>query len=305
MVPSKNNKMREISSSKRSLGALARFGILLLFLTFSPVICSWAGTLATFETSVGTMELEFFDEDKPVTASNFIKYVTSGRFTNEFIQRWEPNFVIQAGGYRVTNTVNGPKIETIPTFNQITNEYSVGRTYSNTYGTIAMARQSGGTNSATSQWFLNLKDNSFLDSVDGGFTVFGRVTSGTNILNRFIPRPPTQGIYSVNVDGGALTTVPALNAVTNIDQLFTNLIYIDVQLRRDLDLEVRSTRPGQHVVSWTTVAGVTNSLEYSSALTSGSWTEITNIVGNGATFNLVNSAAAGESKRVYRVKVVY
>src|SRR5688572_2896244 len=52
-----------------------------------------AGTFATFETTVGSMELEFYDEDKPVTVSNFVAYVTSGRWENQFLQRWETNFV--------------------------------------------------------------------------------------------------------------------------------------------------------------------------------------------------------------------
>src|SRR3954462_10805041 len=114
-----------------------------------------AGTLATFTTSVGTMELELYDEERPITVSNFIKYVTSGRFQNQFIQRWEPNFVIQAGGYYVgSDTNNATDFRTIPIFGTITNEYSLGRNFSNIYGTIAMARHSGNTNSASSQWFL-------------------------------------------------------------------------------------------------------------------------------------------------------
>src|SRR5215212_836009 len=99
-----------------------------------------AATLATFRTTLGTMEVEFYDEDKPVTVSNFVKYVTSGRFTNEFVQRWAPGFVIQGGGYAVTNTPNGLDLTPIEPFGTITNEYSVGRPFSNTYGTIAMAR---------------------------------------------------------------------------------------------------------------------------------------------------------------------
>src|SRR5688572_5645985 len=126
----------------------------------------------------------------------------------------------------------------------ITNEYSVGRTFSNTYGTIAMARQPTRTNSASSQWFLNLKNNSFLDSVDGGFTVFGRVIAGTNVLNLFIPPPPVHGIFRVNA-GGGLSTLPTLST----NPSFGDLIYVKVLLRtnlnRDLNLAVSPTRPGQ------------------------------------------------------------
>src|SRR5205814_2006173 len=124
------------------------------------------------------------------------------RFNNTFLQRWEPNFVIQAGGYYVTNKTTGPEIDPVPTFPEIPNEYSVGRQFSNIYGTIAMARRSGETNSASSQWFLNLTNNAFLDTVDGGFTVFGKLTSGSNILDLFIPPPPTKGIYRAQASFG-------------------------------------------------------------------------------------------------------
>src|SRR6476620_5904721 len=107
----------------------SRFVLLLLAL-FSSAHLLRAGTLATFETSVGNMELEFYDEDKPITVSNFVKYVTSGQYTNLFIQRWVPNFVIQAGGFRVTNTTDGLKIEDVPTYGNIKNEYGVGSTFS-------------------------------------------------------------------------------------------------------------------------------------------------------------------------------
>src|SRR5690242_11955968 len=177
------DRSRNDQISNCQMRALVFFCVL-LFTIIRSVHC---GTLLTLESTVGNMELELYDEDKPVTVSNFVKYVTSGVFTNLFIQRWEPNFVIQAGGFRVINTTNGLRVSQITSYGNITNEYSVGRTFSNTYGTIAMARQGGVVNSASSQWFLNLTNNSFLDKVDQGFTVFGHITSGTNILNLFIP----------------------------------------------------------------------------------------------------------------------
>jgi cyclophilin family peptidyl-prolyl cis-trans isomerase len=262
-----------------------------------------AATLATIQTTVGNMELELFDQDKPVTVSNFVKYVVSGQFTNLFIQRWEPNFVIQAGGYRVTNSTTGPKMEVVPIFGAITNEYSVGTRYSNVYGTIAMARQQGVVNSASSQWFLNLTNNSFLDSVDQGFTVFGRVTAGTNVLNLFIPPPPTKGIYRVNVDGAALATVPVLTNVTALPQLWTNLIYVDIKVRTDVNLAISPTRPGQRRITWKTVAGVTNNLQYTTSLAAGAWVTYTNVVGTGAEFSLIDTSA--NQDRIYRVALQY
>src|SRR5688500_13831307 len=63
----------------------------------------------------------------------------------------------------------------------LVSEYAVGSPRSNVYGTIAMARLPGVTNSASSEWFFNLGNNSFLDGVDGGFTVFGRVVRGFDV----------------------------------------------------------------------------------------------------------------------------
>src|SRR5256885_5805959 len=142
-----------------------------------------AGILAQFRTVFGDMDVELFEKDKPVTVSNFIAYVQSGRYHNTFIHRCNPTFVIQGGGFDVDP--NG--IEYLPTFAPIKNEYGSGNIYSNRYGTIAMAKLGGDTNSATSQWFFNLSDNFFLDSHDSNnyFTVFGRVVRGTNVLNAF------------------------------------------------------------------------------------------------------------------------
>jgi cyclophilin family peptidyl-prolyl cis-trans isomerase len=268
-------------------------------------VCPCFGaTLATFQTSVGRMELELYDEDKPITVSNFVKYVTSGQFTNQFIQRWEPSFVIQGGGYRVTNTSNGPRIVPVPTFGEIRNEYSSGRTFSNTNGTIAMARRDGAINSATSQWFINLKENRFLDTHDEGFTVFGRVTSGYDILNLFIPSPPTNGnIHLLDLGASGLQTVPALEPITTVDQLFTNLIYVDIRLRRNLGLTLTPTRPGQRRISWNSVAGVANVLEFSSVSSFGNWTVYTNVPGTGGAMSFID--ASGDPGRAYRVKLFY
>jgi cyclophilin family peptidyl-prolyl cis-trans isomerase len=269
-------------------------------------------TIATFNTTVGNMELELYDSDKPVTVSNFIKYVTSGRFQNQFIQRWEPNFVIQAGGYYVgSDTNNATDFRTIPIFGTITNEYSLGRNFSNIYGTIAMARQSGNTNSASSQWFLNLTNNAFLDKVDGGFTVFGRITAGTNILNLFIPSPPNAGdLRRVNIppyfnsyhEPIVLDTLPVTNNVTTFSQVFTNLIYVNISLRRDLGVQIKSIGPNQRQITWNSVAGVTNVVESSSTL-AGPWTILSQTVGTGGVMTADDSSS--NNARIYRVKLFY
>jgi cyclophilin family peptidyl-prolyl cis-trans isomerase len=91
------------------------------------------------------------------------------------------NFVIQTGGFEALLSV--PEVVTKPPVN---NEFRI----SNTRGTVAMARAAGQTNSATSQWFVNLADNSRLDTVDGGFTVFARVRgNGMTVVDKIAQLP--------------------------------------------------------------------------------------------------------------------
>lgn len=255
-----------------------------------------AATIGTFHTPFGNMEVEFLDETKPVTVSNFIKYATSGWFDNQFVHRWEPGFVIQGGGYRVEESTNGLSVVSIPTFGTITNEYSVGGTNSNVFGTIAMARAAGETNSATSQWFFNLGDNSRLDRVDGGFTVFGRVISGANILNLFVPPPPLAGIF---MDTNVFPTLPVLS--TNAS--YSDLIYMNVSLRRDVDLQVTKSIRGERHIGWNSVAGLFNVLEYATNLVDPSWKARANVVGDGARVQFTDPG--GDGSRIYRVKVFY
>src|ERR1043166_6694144 len=177
---------------------------LAILLSLGALLGAKAETYVTVNTSIGPMQFELFDKDKPVTVANFLAYIKSGVYKDTFIQRWEPGFVIQAGGFFVTNrTTTKPQVAAVPTFGIIVNEHDAGRMFSHVYGTIAMARVSGQTNSASSQWYVNLKDNSFLDSVDGGFTVFGRLINGNTILNRFIPPPPQAGLYRTETSWGS------------------------------------------------------------------------------------------------------
>lgn len=164
------------------------------------VVAPWpapAGTLAQFRTPIGTLDVELYDQDKPITVRNFIRYVQAGAYTNMFLHRWVPGFVIQGGGFFVTNRFTAPTIPNVRTFAPILNEYNGDARFSNLYGTIAMAKLGGDPNSATSQWFFNLANNAAnLDTQNGGFTVFGRVIGGTNVLNRFNSTTTTNGVFS-------------------------------------------------------------------------------------------------------------
>lgn len=175
--------------------AFLALGLATLF--FSSIVAR-AGTLVEIKTPVGTMTIDLYDDEKPVTVANFLTYIQSGRYENLFAHRLDPGFVLQSGGYTV-----GPvddSVVSVPADPQIPNEFTSDPRFSNTFGTIAMAKRPNLPNSATSQWFINLGDNSGLDSNNGGFTVFGRVVGGLDVLAKFNtdfedPGSGNQGIY--------------------------------------------------------------------------------------------------------------
>lgn len=282
---------------------MKRFAILACASAWIGLLNAPAQTIATFSTSLGKVEVELFD-DKPATTANFIKYANAGFFTNMFVQRWEPNFVIQGGDYYV-QTVNGQKsIARIPTFPAIPNEYSVGRRASNVFGTLAMARQGGVTNSATSQWFFNLKDNSgapaYLDVVDGGFTVFGQAISGQEVLQRFIPAPGTQGIWRTSVQGDAgLASVPVLSATPAFD----DLIYVNLSFRRNFNTRLATIRGGSRQITFQSIPGQTNIVELTTNMPPV-WKPLTNFVPTSTNSAVFNRSAAA-ALEIYRVRVDY
>ena len=165
---------------------ISRFVLLSLVVS---TLSSFAGTYAQFRTSWGDIDVELYDDDKPITVRNFLRYVQSGRFNNMFFHRCPTNQFtgLRISSSRVADFLSAPMgIERVETFGSIPNEFGVGRRFSNTNGTIAMAKVAGDTNSASSQFFFNLNNNSFLDATnaDGFFTVFGRVIGrSTNVLN--------------------------------------------------------------------------------------------------------------------------
>src|SRR5208283_4301353 len=175
--------------------------------------------------------VELFNHDKPATVENFIHYITSGSYSNTFFDRDVTNFVLQGGDYvtvdRSTNYLDGGQVSTGTNIfpSQVDSEFNVGPLIHNTFGTLAMALVSGEPNSATSAFFFNLADNSAnLDNQNGGFTVFGRILSGTNILQYFntlsAPSNGISGYFS------ALPTLPVNFNGTNEPEN-ANLFYCD------------------------------------------------------------------------------
>ena len=130
-------------------------------------------------TSQGTIKLELFAEQAPVTVSNFLAYVDSGFYDGTIFHRVIRNFMIQGGGF-------DEDLNRKPTEDPIVNEAANG--IRNTRGTIAMARTQI-PNSATSQFFINTVDNPSLDYRNDtpsgiGYCVFGRVIEGEDVLDK-------------------------------------------------------------------------------------------------------------------------
>ncbi len=151
-------------------------------------------------TSLGAMNFTLDGQQAPITVANFLNYVNSGRYfktdpsngqqASLFFHRSVPGFVIQTGGYLGTVNPNGTGnvlATEVAAFPAIQNEPFI----SNLRGTIAMAKLGGDPNSATSQWFINLADNSSnLDAQNGGFTVFGRVAgNGMTVADAIVALP--------------------------------------------------------------------------------------------------------------------
>lgn len=128
----------------------------------------------TFETSVGSFQVELEQHNAPVTTANFLAYVDAKFYDGLVFHRVLPGFVVQGGGY----TSNGEQRETNSPIN-----YEGDNGLGNDKGTIAMARTDD-PNSASSQFYVNLIDNDFLNHRPGryGYTVFGKVISGMETL---------------------------------------------------------------------------------------------------------------------------
>jgi cyclophilin family peptidyl-prolyl cis-trans isomerase len=154
------------------------------------------------------IKLELFDDQAPLTVQNFLRYLegNSAEFINSFFHRSVSNFVLQGGGFAFdpANPNAAKDIdEHIDTFSTVHNEFSATR--SNLRGTIAMAKVETNENTASSEWFVNLANNSAnLDNQNGGFTVFGQVIEGMDLIDKIAALP------KANL-GGALTDVPVQN----------------------------------------------------------------------------------------------
>lgn len=131
--------------------------------------------MITLATNHGDITIELLEDAAPVSCANFRKYVDDNFFDGTIFHRVIPNFMIQGGGF----DENMNRKETLA---PIKNEADNGE--KNLRGTLAMARTAD-VNSATSQFFINLRDNAFLDhgGRDFGYAVFARVTDGMDVVD--------------------------------------------------------------------------------------------------------------------------
>ncbi|HTI98302.1 MAG TPA: peptidylprolyl isomerase [Dongiaceae bacterium] len=273
-----------------------------------------AGTLVKIVSSLGEIDVELYDQDKPATVQNFLRLIAAGAYQNGFFHRCVPGFVVQGGGFDVFNPsspdIFGPPwayLYSVPNFGNVTNEYDVGKFYSNVYGTIAMAKGTN-ANSATSQFFFNLADNHVsLDNTNnaGGFTVFGHVVHGTNVLNQFNLISKGDNLVDLRDTFGATNTIasvfntlPTFAPGTNAPP-YNKLVYFGASLVQ-LNIEPDTSTNGNNVIYWNSVYGVTNQLEYAPS-PAGPWQVLDGGLGTGDTMGL--SAPATNAARFYRVRM--
>jgi cyclophilin family peptidyl-prolyl cis-trans isomerase len=165
-----------------------------------------SGTLVEIQTSLGAIDVQLFDTATPQTVANFLQYVNGGLYNGTIIHRVvnspssDPTQnlqIIQGGGFTPAGThiFQGPPVP---------NEFQ----FPNTRGTIAMAKPGNSPNGATSEWYINDQANPGLDDPnnDGGFTVFGQVISGLDVMDNITNLPTADGT-ALNPAFGSLPVV--------------------------------------------------------------------------------------------------
>ena len=132
--------------------------------------------MVIFTTTLGDIKIELFPEQAPLSVENFLQYIDDGFYQDTIFHRVIPGFVIQGGGFK-------SNMEQKKTRDPIKNEADNG--VKNSRGTLSMARTQA-VDSATSQFFINLADNAFLDNGerDFGYAVFARVVEGMDVVDK-------------------------------------------------------------------------------------------------------------------------
>lgn len=215
---------------------------------------------------LGSFQIATYDVITPVTAQNFITLSEGGNYTDMFLHRSDPGFVVQGGGFTYAEGGSGPI--SVTNNGTIVNEFDnwfdpelgglAEGTPLNLRGTVAMAKQANNPDSATSQWFVSLDDNSgILDPQNGGFTVFGRVVgdgmdvvdaiAGLDLVNAGSP------FNELPVRGEVGQTILRENLVTTTTTVVNDLTY---QVTANSNEAVVTTEIVDGELSLTAVEGV-------------------------------------------------
>ena len=180
-----------------------------LLLSIACINPSVNAQIVTFNTNVGDITVELFASDAPIAVDNFLGYVNRGDYDGTIFHRSTSNFVIQGGGFLLDGSP-------ISTQDPIANELGL----SNLRGTIATARLASEPDSATSQFFFNVVDNPSLDTANGGFTVFGEIISGLEIVDAI------NDLQIVNA-GPPFTELPVRDSFDGTTPTTDDLVVID------------------------------------------------------------------------------
>jgi peptidyl-prolyl cis-trans isomerase A (cyclophilin A) len=208
-------------------------------------------TVVRFQTTSGNIDVRMFDAATPLHVANTLSYINSDRWDGTFIHRSAKTqlgapFVIQGGGYVIDSALITTPPETgwhkIPNFGTVTNEPGI----SNLRGTMALAKTSLGPSTGTSEWFINLSDNSFLDlPQNNAFTAFGRIVgNGLTVADAIanLGRVNASYVSGGITRNGAFNEVPVYNVQTVQDQ--ANVFNSDVV--RMLDVRVLDIPDGDY-----------------------------------------------------------
>ena len=182
------------------------------------------GQVVQFDTNLGGINIELLASDAPGTVQNFLNYAEDGDYDNSVFHRSLADFIVQGGGFTILDNV----VSEIPTDDPIPNEFSL----SNLRGTVAMAKLGNDPDSATSQFFFNVSDNSEnLDNQNGGFTVFARAIGSSMDVVDDINALAT---FDVSASlGGAFGEVPLLNPTLTEENLIKSMTISVVSIYPD------------------------------------------------------------------------
>jgi cyclophilin family peptidyl-prolyl cis-trans isomerase len=162
-----------------------------------------ADTVVRVDTNQGYFDVELFDSTAPNTVNNFLRYVRSGRLDETFFQSLAGG-MLRGGAYRF---IDGQGLTLPPTDAPVANEFS----RSNLARTVAMWKPAGDPNGARNQFFINLQDNPANNTTNGGYTVFGKVINGWNVVQAIaaLAHPDLdQQLTGSNPNPGAFDSVP-------------------------------------------------------------------------------------------------